>query len=102
MEKPEIIFHCLLCERPTNKLTDHHVVPRSRGGTETIAICVDCHRQIHVLYDNKMLEEDYNTAELLLASEGFSKYLMWAKNRPVGSAHKAKRSRDTKRRGRRG
>lgn len=26
---------------------DHHVVPRSRGGTRTVPLCVDCHAKAH-------------------------------------------------------
>jgi hypothetical protein len=37
--------------------------------TETI--CRDCHHAIHATFSNKELERTYNTAEALLAHEGF-------------------------------
>jgi hypothetical protein len=98
----EAALRCPLCEREVSVLTDHHIIPKSRGGTELVAVCVDCHRQIHALFDNKTLETEFNTVESLLANEQFCKYLKWVRKRPSGVVHKAKRSRETKRRGRRG
>ena len=93
---------CVLCEREVPELTDHHVVPKSRGGKELVSICKDCHRQLHALYDNKMLEEVLNTVEAILAEEKFKKYAKWVKRRPFGAVHKAKRANDSRERGRRG
>lgn len=48
-------------------------MPKSRGGKVTETICRDCHRGIHATFTNKELERTYNTAEALLAHEGFRK-----------------------------
>lgn len=93
---------CPLCKREVTSLTDHHIVPKSRGGTQLVGICKDCHRQIHALFDNKTLEQELNSVESLLANDQFAKYVKWVGKRPDGVVHKAKRSRDTKKRGRRG
>jgi len=37
---------CFECES-TNELHEHHVVPRSLGGTKTIPLCVTCHGKVH-------------------------------------------------------
>jgi 5-methylcytosine-specific restriction protein A len=93
---------CPLCKRDVDKYSDHHLIPKSRGGKELIRICIDCHRQLHALYDNKTLETDLNTTESIIDNEQFSKYIKWVKRKKCGVVHKAKRSRKTKRRGRRG
>jgi len=93
---------CKLCERKSDKLNEHHLIPKSRGGKETILICVDCHRQIHALFDNKMLETSLNTIKALKEDEQIVKYLKWVKKKPVRVVHKAKRSNKTKKRDRRG
>lgn len=31
----------------TSETHDHHVVPRSRGGTKTVRLCVKCHSKAH-------------------------------------------------------
>lgn len=38
---------CPLCTRPNYFPSDHHLVPKSRGGKVTKTICSDCHRMIH-------------------------------------------------------
>ena len=37
---------CFECSS-TEDLQEHHVVPRSRGGTKTITLCSTCHRRAH-------------------------------------------------------
>ena len=37
---------CFECEA-TEDLQEHHVVPRSRGGTKTITLCYSCHMKAH-------------------------------------------------------
>lgn len=41
------ILHCPICERPNMHPSDHHMIPRSRGGRTTETICADCHKAIH-------------------------------------------------------
>ena len=43
--------------------SDHHLVPKSRGGKATLAICRDCHRAVHAVFTNKELEQKYHTVE---------------------------------------
>jgi hypothetical protein len=66
---------CPLCERPNDRPSDHHLVPRSRGGTETKTLCGDCHRAIHAVFTNKELEKDYNTVEALLSHEELARMI---------------------------
>ncbi len=37
---------CFECETAED-LQEHHVVPRSRGGTKTVTLCYECHRKAH-------------------------------------------------------
>ena len=37
---------CYECET-TKDLQEHHIVPRSRGGTKTVALCYQCHMKVH-------------------------------------------------------
>ncbi|WP_224093870.1 HNH endonuclease [Nostoc sp. MS1] len=62
---------CELCQREMDDLTVHHLVPRQntkrkkQDPGETINICSACHRQIHTLFDNKVLAQELNTLEKL-------------------------------------
>jgi hypothetical protein len=64
---------CPLCDRPNYFPSDHHLVPKSRGGRVTKTICADCHRSIHATFSNKELEKTYFTVEALLAHPTFAK-----------------------------
>lgn len=96
---------CPLCLRdiPEKNLSDHHLVPKSRGGKETLAICVDCHRQLHALFTNKQLADDFNTVDAIMADERFAKFAKWVSKRPAERRMtKAKRAKGTRKRGRGG
>jgi len=84
---------CPLCEREVPVLSDHHLVPKSRGGRETEPICLDCHRMIHVLFDNKTLERELGTVEALRAEPRMAKYLAWISRRPGERRYRARRPR---------
>jgi hypothetical protein len=104
--KKNEILSCPLCRRLVEDpcfLSDHHLVPRSRGGRATqIPICLDCHLQIHAMYANKQLEEELNSVETLLADPMFVKFLAWIAKRPFGATAKVCRTRDSRKRGRSG
>lgn len=93
---------CILCQRKVPELTDHHIIPRVFGGKELLKICLDCHRQLHVLFNNKMLAEELYSIDKILANEAFSKYVSWVEKRPYGVIHKVKHSKNTRKRGRKG
>ena len=72
-----------------DKLTVHHLVPRQntkrkkQDPGETINICSACHRQIHSLFDNKLLAKELNTVDKLSTEPQMQKFLMWVrKQRP--------------------
>jgi hypothetical protein len=94
--------NCPLCNRLMYHVSDHHLVPKSRGGKETLAICCDCHRAIHSLFSNKELERKYNTVEALLSDERFSKMAVFLSKQDPRRRSRAKRARDNKKRGRSG
>jgi 5-methylcytosine-specific restriction endonuclease McrA len=66
---------CPLCRRPNDKPSDHHLVPKARGGKTTATLCQDCHTAIHKTFTNKELEDRYASLEALLAHEEFAKII---------------------------
>lgn len=82
---------CPLCERPNMNPSDHHLVPKSRGGKITLAICRDCHRAIHALFTNKELSQQFSTVESLLSHEGFLKMLGFIKRQDPGGKVRMRR-----------
>jgi len=67
---------CPLCRRPNLHPSDHHLVPRCRGGEgETKTMCRDCHDALHSMFSNKELEREYSSVDALVAHEGFAKMI---------------------------
>lgn len=89
---------CPICDRPNFFPSDHHMVPKSRGGKTTETICEDCHKAIHAHFTNKELEETYHTPEALLSHEGFSKQIKFLSKQDPGGRSKTKKNKDRLRR----
>ncbi len=74
---------CELCRRDVDKLTEHHLTPRSklrRGETTpTIGICWPCHRQLHALFSLAQLKDEYNTLERLRDEPRMARFLAWVR-----------------------
>jgi 5-methylcytosine-specific restriction endonuclease McrA len=75
--------HCELCERPVEKLTVHHLVPRSQGkkGQQlpTALLCPACHKQLHALYSNRQLARELRSVEQLKTEPSMQKFLDWVR-----------------------
>lgn len=68
-------FVCPFCSRrlaPKRK-TKHHLIPKSKGGRDTLDTCRDCHKAIHACFSHKELAKEYHTIEKLLTRESFRK-----------------------------
>ena len=87
---------CPLCERdiPTAQRDAHHLIPKSKGGRETQFLHRICHRQIHALFTEKELANDYNNVEQLLTHPEIAKFVDWIKTKPD---HLIERSRKSQR-----
>lgn len=76
---------CPLCKRPNLHPTDHHLVPKCRGGKETLTLCRDCHRAAHECFPNKDLAREYNTVKALMADAQLRRMVRFiAKQDPGG------------------
>jgi hypothetical protein len=74
---------CALCGRPLgDKIEWHHIVPKSQGGRETVALHPICHRAIHANISNKELARLYPTLEALRARDDVAEFLRWIANKP--------------------
>lgn len=90
-------MRCELCERQMERLTVHHLTPRQNTKRQkadpgpTIDICSACHRQIHVLFDNKYLAKELNTLDKLRNEPQMQKFLSWIKKQDPGKRVKVHR-----------
>ena len=103
-ESSRSVETCPLCGRDGVRASDHHLVPRSRGGTheDTVRICTDCHDAIHEMFTNKELAERLGSVEALLADERFARHARWLSRQKPGRRFPSRRARDQRKRGRNG
>lgn len=87
---------CPLCERPNFHPSDHHLVPKSRGGKVTETICTDCHRAIHATFTNQELERNYHTPESLLDHPDLGRLIKFISKQDPGGRVRTERSRRTR------
>lgn len=76
---------CPLCSREitTKSYADeHHLIPKSLGGKETIRLHRICHSKIHSLFTERELKNSYYTIKLLKQNEEILKFIKWIRNKP--------------------
>lgn len=79
-------------------LTRHHLIPRTRHHNRRtkrdfdreemqariLWLCRPCHNQVHVLFSEKQLANEYNTREALLADAELQRFVQWIGTKPAG------------------
>jgi hypothetical protein len=85
---------CPLCHRPipVAQRDAHHLLPRSRGGVETVWLHRICHRQIHALLTEAELERDYQQVDALRLHPGMARFLEWVRSKPDGFFERTRKS----------
>lgn len=74
---------CWLCARPLGRRTQlHHLVPKARGGRETVAVHPICHRAIHANFTNAELARLGGDRAALLARERVARLVGWVQGKP--------------------
>lgn len=79
---PELI--CPICDRPipTSQRDAHHLIPKSKGGKTTEFLHRICHRQIHALFTETELANQFNHAQALQEHPEMQRFIRWVKTKP--------------------
>jgi 5-methylcytosine-specific restriction protein A len=89
---------CGLCGRGYSLLllTQHHCLPRSKGGTveDIELLCSQCHGMVHATYTNQTLSRVYSTIDELRRAPELAAYIRWVRKQPTT---RKKRNKDRKR-----
>ncbi len=94
----DLIDRCPTCNRDNSYYpAEHHMIPKSRGGTETIRICADCHSAIHAAYPNKELEKSFYSLELILSDDKLKKAFAFLSKQEPSRRFRSKRNRKKRR-----
>ena len=74
---------CWLCLRPLGRRVEqHHPVPKSRGGRDTVPLHPICHRKLHVRFSNQQLARIGDDRAKLAADEEIAPFLAWVAGKP--------------------
>ena len=74
---------CALCHRPLGtRIEWHHVIPKSRGGRDTVAVHPICHRAIHAALTNQQLATSHEGMEAVRADPQIARFLNWVADKP--------------------
>lgn len=74
---------CALCHRPLGARVEwHHVVPKSKGGTQTVPVHPICHRAIHAATDNTTLAR-LADMEAVRGLPTIARFLRWIASKPA-------------------
>jgi len=76
---------CALCRRvvPDERIDDpqvvqeHHLRPERRAESPTVMLCRPCHDQVHAVFSNEQLRENYDTIEALRDADRLTDYIEW-------------------------
>jgi len=94
--KQSDLFICALRDRPIpSDLCDaHHLIPKSRGGRETVQMHRACHKQIHALLRETELEQNYFNIQQLREHPNLARFIEWIRTKPSNFNPPSRRSRD--------
>lgn len=75
---------CPLCGRPipAGQRDAHHLVPKSKGGRDTVDLHRICHRQIHAVLTETELARGYHSVEQLLGHPALQSFVAWVRTKP--------------------
>lgn len=92
-EKPDPT--CPLCGRPIprSQRDAHHLIPKSKGGRETLYLHRICHRHIHAHFTEAELAASHATIDALQAHPDIAKFVDWVRSRPPDYYDRAHTSR---------
>ena len=78
------LHNCPLCKRPLEQAAEeHHLIPRTFKGKETVKLHRICHRKIHSAITEREMEKYYHTIDRLLEHGEVQKFVKWvAKKAP--------------------
>ena len=74
---------CYLCGRELAMPYDeHHIVPKSKGGSETVYLHRICHSKIHSVFTLTELKNHYNELEKIKEHPEIQKFINWVSGKP--------------------
>jgi hypothetical protein len=75
---------------------EHHLIPKTFKGKETVPLHKICHRKIHATFTERELANRYHTFERLRENEHIATFIRWVAKREPGFYDGSKETVDRK------
>jgi len=75
---------CPLCGRIMGRngsMEEHHLIPKSLKGKETITLHKICHQKIHSVFTERELQRQFNNIETIKKHIEIKKFIKWVSKR---------------------
>lgn len=92
---------CPVCGRsmiPGKSVTDHHLIPKLKGGKIKEPCHQVCHQKIHSVWSESELATTYNTWKIIRESPEMQPFIRWVRKKPADFIDRSKMTRDHRRR----
>lgn len=92
-QKPAEVI-CPICERPipVSQRDARHLIPKSKSGKTTEYLHRICHKQIHALFSEAELAQQYHHAQILREHPEMKKFIRWVENKPDSFYERTRKS----------
>lgn len=74
------MINCPICNREMIKgksIDEHHLIPKTFKGKETVIMHKICHRKLHSVFSEREMKSHYHTIGRLLEHEEIKKFIKW-------------------------
>lgn len=71
---------CPICQRELitgNSIDEHHLIPKTFKGKETVTLHKICHQKIHHTFSERELLSYYHTIDRLCGHDEIKKFVKW-------------------------
>lgn len=94
LTKQDPVLLCPICDRaiPSSQKDAHHLIPKSKGGKSTEYLHRICHKQIHALFTETELANQFNHAAILKGHTDMQKFIQWVSTKPNSFYEKTRKS----------
>jgi len=94
IHQPATTVICPICDRPIpdSQKDAHHLIPKSKGGKSTEYLHRICHKQIHALFTETELAQQYHHVQILREHLEMKKFIRWVSSKPDAFYEKTRKS----------
>jgi len=88
---------CPICDRdliPGPSIDDHHLIPKTFKGKETVTIHRICHRKLHTLWTEREMAHYYHTIERIREHPDIITFVKWISKKHPEFYEKGKDTRE--------